>query len=222
MQIKGFFSAAVPFVTTPFSSSPLSSLFSSLRCNDHSSALQEPVPFSTACSLIQPAPGCSALVCSRLGGGPHCPSSSQMTAIVHAREGLEASPIIPVWDLSRNSLAQIIMNYNFYMSSWVYSAWPLHQRQTKLLYIQYISYLAEIQLRISVSCFHFSALYSSALRVWMCGERAVYNLMVYQPHIDVLAVLLLSNMLPYETFILLSVQNIWLLSINFGQHWFFL
>lgn len=40
-----------------------------------------------------------------------------MTTIFHASEGLEASPIIPVWNLSRNSLAHIIMNFNFYTSS---------------------------------------------------------------------------------------------------------
>lgn len=115
-KLNPFFSTA-PSVPTSLYSTPPSPLFpfcsllSSLLCNDHSSALQEPVPFSTACSLIQPALGSSAPVCSSLGGGPHCPSSSQMTTIFHARERPEAFPIMPVWNLSRNSLAHIIINY---------------------------------------------------------------------------------------------------------------
>lgn len=140
VQIKLFFHrcSLCAHFTVLFSPSPLfpfCSLLSSLLCNDHSSALQEPVPFSTACSLIQPALGSSAPVCSSLGGGPHCPSSSQMTTIFHARERPEASPIMPVWNLSRNSLAHIIMNYFFYFLLCRYSVSPSCQRQTKLLQV---------------------------------------------------------------------------------------
>lgn len=169
VQIKPFFFNTAPSVPTSLYSSPplplfpFCSLLSSLLCNDHSSALQEPVPFSTACSLIQPALGSSAPVCSSLGGGPHCPSSSQMTTIFHARERPEAFPIMPVWNLSRNSLAHIIMNYiSFhFLLSW-YTASPLCQRQTKP-----VRCLAEIKLNNTVSSYLVRALYSSPAQVYM-------------------------------------------------------
>lgn len=172
MQIKPFFfqpSSLCAHFAVLFSPSPppplfpFCSLLSSLLCNDHSSALQEPVPFSTACSLIQPALGSSAPVCSSLGGGPHCPSSSQMTTIFHARERPEAFPIMPAWNLSRNSLAHIIMNYiSFhFLLSW-YTASPLCQRQTKP-----VRCLAEIKLNLTVSSYLVRALYSSPAHVYM-------------------------------------------------------
>lgn len=42
-----------------------------------------------------------------LGGA----SSSQMTTIFHAPERPRALPIMPVWNLSRNAAARVIMNY---------------------------------------------------------------------------------------------------------------
>lgn len=115
VQIKAFFPqrSSLSAHFTSLSSPLFRSLLPSLLCNDHSSALQEPVPFSTACSLIQPALGSSAPVCFGLGGGPHRLSSSQMTTIFHPRKGPEASPIMPIHNLSRNSLAHIIMKYIF-------------------------------------------------------------------------------------------------------------
>lgn len=64
-----FMAAPAPMLR---SSPPL--LLPRLLCNDHSSALQEPVPFSAACSLIQPGPGLlrSWLPWSRRGSSlPH-------------------------------------------------------------------------------------------------------------------------------------------------------
>lgn len=121
------------FPPLPSSLVPFHSPLPSLLCNDHSSALQEPVPFSAACSLIQPALGSSAPVCSGLGGGPHRPSSSQMTTIFHAREGPEASPIMPIQNLSGNSSALIIMNTPPFPLLSRYSVSPLCRRQIKLL-----------------------------------------------------------------------------------------
>lgn len=158
VQIKAFFhrcSLCAHFALPP----PLHPLFpscaplSSLLCNDHSSALQEPVPFSTACSLILPALGSSAPVCSSRGGGPHRLSSSQMTTIFHTGEEPEASKITPVQNLSRNSLAHIITNYNillFFISSSVETR-RHHCVKCKWNYYRSAGYFADIKLYVASS-----------------------------------------------------------------------
>lgn len=86
-------------------------LSSSLTSNDHSSTLQGAVPFSAACSLLQPVQGSpflpSLLLSSSrhpplhysLGGIPQ-PLSVQMTAIFHhARKAPWASQIMSGWTL---------------------------------------------------------------------------------------------------------------------------
>lgn len=93
--------------------SPHPRLPSSLTSNDHSSTLQGPVPFSAACSLLQPVQGSPFLPSPLLSssrhpppptplqsGGDPQPLSVQMTAIFHhARKAPWASQIMSGWTL---------------------------------------------------------------------------------------------------------------------------
>lgn len=131
VQIKAFFHccslcAHFTLVCAPFPLFPFRFLLPSLFCNDHSSALQEPVPFSTACSLIQPALGSSAPACSgsRRGSSLHLvlPNDHHLS---HKRRALGISDNAhPESGLGIHWL--VIIEYFFSP----YAMSPLCQRQT--------------------------------------------------------------------------------------------